>query len=627
MEEALERVKKAAAGYRPGQEASSIKATRTLLAAVVACLKYIKDNAQEDRGCAERIVRDLNELLSSGGGYQKFAVDNKSVNRLHTRKLAEEHLEQLKERLEGIVKESEESKQEAMRGWVNQHPVFKHLKQSTGKACPKNAYILLFRQGDNEQPELVTQKSADGRVFTRLRAPDFANDIKVYKIYHNKPPIVGAAVIADKELLSAIGSLPQPPEGKNQLQTLLTVSGQAAGKPAKDFVEQNSILGQLNVLARQRKIPRDGYVLLFEASAESADESVDAAEESIPDATEESVPDAADESVPEAVDESVLDTIEEQVPDATDEPVPNAADESIDEAAGESIDEAAGESIDDAADESVDAATDGSVDATDESIDDAADEAIHEAAEEPGDQTADESVNDSIPYTGPPPKIVVKTGNEGKIISRFWPAEFLSSYKLFESFRGKPPIIGAAIIKQSELVQVLGHVPLPVGKQTQMDALLKVSRSAVEKPFMDFVADNDVLKGLHELANGSLRSSEAHVILFALGEAGRVEVISLKDRSGTRSRIPIYEFQIAKVVHERLAGKSIAGASVIGELQAPARHHAPPAGARGKSENSRRPPPGANRPKPVVLAAFGRTPLKVNLLATPETLRRLGIEL
>ena len=63
MEKALEKLEKLIAGYSPGHEDGNLRQLRTLLAAVVGCLKYIKDHAQIDRGCAQRMVRELNELL------------------------------------------------------------------------------------------------------------------------------------------------------------------------------------------------------------------------------------------------------------------------------------------------------------------------------------------------------------------------------------------------------------------------------------------------------------------------------------------------------------------------------------------------------------------------------------
>jgi hypothetical protein len=98
----------------------------------------------------------------------------------------------------------------------------------------------------------------------------------------------------------------------------------------------------------------------------------------------------------------------------------------------------------------------------------------------------------------------------------------------------------------------------------------------------------------------------------------------------SRAKIPLSEFQSPKAVHDRFASREkVAGASVIGEEQS-FKNRPPQVGGKAPPERS---PDRSNRrdsappTRQVVFAAFGRTPLKTNLMCTPETLKRLGVNL
>jgi hypothetical protein len=142
---------------------------------------------------------------------------------------------------------------------------------------------------------------------------------------------------------------------------------------------------------------------------------------------------------------------------------------------------------------------------------------------------------------------------------------------------------------------------------------------------MDFLEENEVLKGLHGLANSNdARMKDAHVIFF--GETEGAKIIVVNPRPGnSRAPILLNEFQSAKIIHDRFVSKpKLAGASVIG-ISKPHVNRAAQFN-KGPSDSTKR-RSVAPADKPVVLAAFGRTPLKANLLATPEILQRLGIDI
>lgn len=644
MEHVLEQVKTAVAGYSPKDEGNHQKTLRDLLAAISACMQYVKDNAQTDRGCAQRMVREIEEILVNFPAFARFASDKKALNKLHTKQLAEDHIKLIEDHFAELVKNEDKAEQKQIHKWVKDHSVFGELKKNIKKASPKGSYVLLFREAEDGGLELVTHAAEDGRVFTRIRPHEFRDDIKLHKAYLDKPPIVGAALIVDKDLLAVVGKVPQPDEVKEdeagqkqaQLQKLLSISSKAAGKPALEFIQLNDVLKELHEMSRRRKFPKDSYVLLFQkqgadntTAPASDEEAVDlelSEESNVAVSETEEISTQSDEAIESAESDVIVDEqiseeeiTEEEITEEVSAPV-----ETTDEVQELEVTSTETEDSDTQAEEAISGIT------TFESSDSLTEETQESTVDETpvGEASAQERV-----YAADL-EIVVKKSNDGKIISRFWPVDFAIRHKLFDAFRDKPSIVGAAIIKHTELVQTIGVVPQPAEGQTDLAAFMGISRTAVEKPFADFVADNPVLKGLNDYATGENGGKEAHVILFTQTEGSKLEVFSVpRDRGKPIARVPIGDFKNAKVLHERFAGKSVVGASVIsGGIPSHKRHndrHNDRHSAHGQGQ--KRPndgPKGRTQvvdARPVVLAAFGKTPLRESLLATPENLQRFGI--
>jgi hypothetical protein len=489
MEHLFEKASKALADYNPKSQESYLKTLKTLSAAVASCRAYIKENAQTDRGCAQRIARNLDQLLEALPGNKCSAED---ISALHTRRLAEAHVDLIQKDIAARIKELEEGKVQAIQDWVRQHPVFGELKRVAQGALPDGAYALLFEKSADGELKLVTQKSHDGRIFTRFRPAEFKVDQRLYKGFKGRAPVVGAAIIAEKELLLLIGSVPEPQgESTDRLRHLLAVSNQAASLPVRDFLEQYPALKELNELASRHKVPKQAYILLFQS--------------------------------------------------------------------GE----------------------------------------------------------------GETPVLMTKTSADGRTITRFWSNEFSDKYKLFESFRHKPAIVGAAVVQDNKLLHSFGQLPEPQEGQSQVEVLLSESRKVLDQPLLDFVSGNEVLAGLNQFAAGENARADAYVVLFELLAGGTLAVLPIKSKGSQRQvRIPVGEFSTARAIHDKLAkGPPVIGASVIRAEAAPVRK-----GQASQSDERKR-MGSAPAAKPVVLAAFGRTPLKSGHLATPETLRRLGIDI
>ena len=266
-----------------------------------------------------------------------------------------------------------------------------------------------------------------------------------------------------------------------------------------------------------------------------------------------------------------------------------------------------------------------------------------ENAGEAGGETADTDELEAGQPQETDLEIVTRETDDGKVLSRFWASDFMIRHKLFEQFKTKKPIVGAAVIEQKKsqgraqsrprLVKTIGVVPLPAEGKDQLSALLRVSSSAVQKPFAEFVEQHDVLKHLHDLAKGDMAAKDPDVIIFVMGEAGRLEVMPFAEGSGhPRSRTSLVNFAGLKDVYDQFHGKAeIVGASVITKSRkekerprgGPYRKGQSEGGKKQSAVETRRPVETEERP--VVLAAFGRTPLRANLIATPEILTRLGI--
>jgi hypothetical protein len=113
--------------------------------------------------------------------------------------------------------------------------------------------------------------------------------------------------------------------------------------------------------------------------------------------------------------------------------------------------------------------------------------------------------------------------------------------------------------------------------------------------------------------------------------SGKPEILPLPDRRGkSQVKTPLSEFRFAKSVHDRFKSeRTLVGASVIGEQA----QSAPPPRAESKKNQDRgNKPDNSFRPRmaprsSTVVAAFGKTPLKQNVLLSVEILKRLGVDL
>jgi hypothetical protein len=670
MEETLQIVKKAVAEYDPDRKGKQLKAARTLLSAIVSCRRSIEQSGRTDRASADRMARELDELLATSPSFRSITADKKGDDQSHNQQ-AGEHLDLIQEHLKSIVKEQQDAEAVISRDWVKTHPVFSELKQWIDNPLPKSAYVLLFRQKPDNALELITQSAQDGRIFTRLRPHEFGNESKLHRIYRGKLKVVGAAVLAEKELLTVIGNVPQPEPNKDQMQTLLALSSKAASRPATDFMEKNFVLKELNELSHKRKLPKDAYILLFRVGpseeGEPSQQNLDELETSGENGSAELEANGEHGSVElEANDEQGFAELEandeqgsaeleangEQGSDALESNVEQGSDalESNVEQGSDALKATAepgfeldGNNEHTSAElkandeqgfaelESNDVQRSAEPDGSNEPASAESQESSQldaNAAESTSDNKQDSVASENT--DAGVPELVTRKSNDGRIITRFWPSDFVVKHKVFDTFRGKPPIVGAAVIKHSELCQTIGRLPQPEAGKTQLEAVLRMSRNAVERPVLDYLEEHEVLKSLHELSN-TLPRKDGEVVLFNLSEQGHLEIMPMINSAGqSRSKIPLTEFQAPKAVHDRFAGRQkVVGASVIGEEQSfRARPTAP--GGKGPPDRS---PDRSNRrdsapeTRPVVFAAFGRTPLKINLMCTPETLKRLGINL
>jgi hypothetical protein len=555
MERVVDKVRQIVARYEPHKSDEQIKVVRALMAAVSDCKRYVAENSSTDRGCAQRIVRDLYDVLATLPTFSHLMAKKSEVHKLHTRKLAEDELESIYEHLRSLVNEHEHDRQERIHAWVEQHPVFGELKRVLSKPLPKNAYVLLFRGSAGDGAELITNEAPDGRVFTRFRPQVFKDDLHTHKLYKDEQAVVGAALIANQELIAVIGNVPQPEESTSQLKMLLSLSRQEVERPARDYMEANTILHRLHQMWCRRELPKESYVLLFEEVTNTPVSCTD---------------DAADPEIPDAAAD------QHSVSEANTE-TPGGGPEALPEDPAQSVSEV-------------------------------------------------EAPMSSTPPS--PTKIATKTGENGRVISRFWPSDFSEQHRLFEAFKNRPAILGAAVIKDNQLLNVLGHVPAGHGKQSQLDALLDASWMAVEKPYVDFIEQHEVLRHLHQLATGEMASKPVDAVLFTVAANGRLEVMPIDIGSGKhQSRVSLEFFLRPKQVHDRVGNHQVVGASVISREPDSHRHQRFRQGSDDGKRQARRLDQDQLSAKPSVLAAFGRTPLKVNMLATSDTLRRLGIEL
>ena len=818
MEQLIENLKKSVDGYNSiPADGSKVKATRRIALALTECRTFIKENEdKEDRGQDQRFVREVSDVLAPLPMFRALLADRQNVTKMHTRKQAEDYLGEIQTELEKSIKDFEDNRVKIIQDWVKFHPILKGLKRVAGRRLPKDAYVLLFEEKEADNPQLITRATREGKVLTRFHPREFSDESRLYRTYHGKPPLVGAAVIAKNELIQIIGKVPEATAGKEQLHALTSISKKAVGQPGREFIDSNTVLRHIHSLCRKRKIEREDFILLFESAdihqgkSTSAIEPVDAEAVEIPvrneggsaanltpgrgkekhrddrnqktgDANSESQAapggengdgNSGSESKHQAVDSDLhkaagegsdlvgsggvrsaeqglessdnvtavgdarryVDESSSQANDESDDTsevsnsgesteldnssnvgVGNAgesgeagavgelvnADESDDVGDSDDVDESEDDDDSDDANEFVDSegaeeisAEDGDTDEDDDSDEDDDDDsgetsidqpnsddesesgelgkleleegdsagvaAEHEGSEgsegsegDPGAaqspaqgaaQSAAKSSNKEKSLSKPKKiRLIVRKGDDGRVITRFRFFDLSDSRKLFEFFKGHPPVVGAAVVRGRELKHSFGMLPVRRGGQSQLDALLEQSRKAMEQPAMLFVNENEVLKQLQELL-GSGANPNHEVVLFAMGK-GRPEPLQLSDgRGNTSSQIPLSEFRNPKFIFDRLYNQQpVIGASVIGEqaahqgkkdeygsrVRGDNRGGGPGGGAGGKPGGHRGGPDarGASRGTPVVFHAFGQTPLKQNILLNPETLKRLGIDI
>lgn len=467
-------------------------------------------------------------------------------------------------------------------------------------------------------PEMVLRPAPDGRIFTRFRPREFADETRIYRMFRGGPPIVGACIIAGGKLTHTYGVLPRPREGGDQLKVLLSLSKEAVGRPGRAFVESHEVLGELFKMSKNRKIHKEAYVLLFEL------------------VQEEKVEEAAEASASpelEAAHESEEHHDTEQIAAESAENKPEHDEHGSDELS----------ESDDSDIENLDAES-----LTKESSLDDVDLDAPDSHDEHGMDGQEHEAESEAPKPVEAPKIdlsklelVSKKAEDGRIITRYRSFDFIDSRSLFETYRNRRPIVGAAIVRERELIKIIGVVPKEDGR-SQVDTLLYHSRQALEKPSLDFIASNEVLLSIHEHSIGEFKQRECTVVLFTEDD-GKPTLLPLQNKMGrAQTKTPIFEFRSPKFVHDRFKEeKQIIGASIIGEAAGASSHQAnrPNQNQRdkGRSDNRDRDKDRNDRdsfrsrnapPKNlVVLAAFGRTPLKQNILLSPEILKRLGVDI
>ncbi len=513
--------------------------------------------------------------------------------------------------------------------------------QTSEESEASSENVQLGREPGIDSCELVLRPAPDGRIFTRFRPKEFADDARVYKMFRSSAQIVGACVIAEGKLKNEIGQLPQTKEGEDKLRYLLGLSKEAVGKPGKAFVEAHEVLNELFTLCKSRQIHKEAYILLFQ---EAEKEPENAAESQTDPGLEEK--EAAQETAVSYKDDSETDaqTLESQTLDTE-------ASTNPDELSEQAEDETA--DLQSQTDETENQATQNEDSENDDlMIDDPAksdaaepgnelieielsedDEISEEELSEDGEISAGDVIDDDASELELELELLSRTSADGRIMTRYRPFDFTDSRSLYEGFKKLRPVVGAAVIKERELLMTIGHVPMRKGEK-QLETLLSYSRNALDKPALEFIERNEVLSFLHELSTGELRHKDCSVVLFADNE-GKPSLMSFPGRKSARAqnKLPLSEFRSPKLVFDRFKNvDNLLGASVLGEQQtasAPreSSNRGPHAKDRsGKSDRDFKPRVQAAKSL-VVIAALGRTPLKQNVLISAEILKRLGVDL
>lgn len=724
MENVLAKTKQAVSRYKSRSQSDNLNATKSVWAAVRFLRKQLPELEKQDRGVTTRIARELSELLSKLPMFKYLREDKEASENLHSKPQAEELILKLENELKVLVKDLENSKIDEIRGWVENHPVLGTLTKTLTRKMPDSTYVFLFRQTKSGALELVTSRSPDGRVFTRFRPREFFDVKKLYRLYNHRPP-VGAAVVVDNKLQDVIGTVPQPAEGEDQLHVISALSKDAASQPAKAFISSNPVLQKLHSLVKERKVDKNAYILLFVEAAEEIDFDADLDDEAGEESTEteavgpgvgetteetDTTPDAegtesqgdseshearpesiADESVSAAssdeasADESDAVSDADQtagVESATPETVTSETETSETEMAETETSETA--RLESATSETAieeiasvsDSETPGEEAAEQPESDDTAGDASEISQDASAEESSAESSADAVSSEGEPEipvhegpiEILTRAGSDGGVLTRYYGNEFSDVRKVFETFGSLRTITGAAVVRGRELMDVIGTVPHPGEGQSQIDVLLSESNHAADKPTRDFMAENEILNSLHELATGNFPDANAKVLLF-VEEEGRLSALvppappqreergrgdrkggrpggrgrddrgrgtrDSRGRSGNASLLT--DFRYPRDIRNSFRSlPRVVGASVIGEFKSGGAAGAPrrDSGHGGDNRGSRDDKRGKDRGRPeqrppsksVVLAAFGRTPLKQNILITEETTRRLGLD-
>lgn len=218
-------------------------------------------------------------------------------------------------------------------------------------------------------------------------------------------------------------------------------------------------------------------------------------------------------------------------------------------------------------------------------------------------------------------QIIIRYSDEEKVITRFRAHDFSDPRAVLDRFRDST-VCGAAVINGSELT-VFGEVPQPQGEQTQLQVLNAISAEAADRPTKGFLSGNTVLAALHEFA-AAQQDLDRQVILFsdATGHLAPLDA---------GHRIALIDFRNPRMIHTQFAKlPSIVGASVIGQQTPHRQGPSRPGGDKDDRDRPRHRERDRDRDridtKPVVVQAFGRTPLKQSMLLTPDILRRMGME-
>jgi hypothetical protein len=269
MDNALAKTKQAVSRYKSRSQSDSLNATKSVWAAVRFLRKQLPELERKEKGVTTRVASELTDVLGKLPMFKQLK-DEKETTDLSAKPQAEEHILKLENQLKAMVKDLENSKIDEIKGWVENHAVLGALTKTLTRKMPDSTYVFLFRQVKNNNIELVTSRAPDGRVFTRFRPREFFDVKKLYRLYNHRPP-VGAAVVVDNKLQDVIGTVPQAKENEDQLHVISSMSKEAASQPAKSFLQSNRVLQSLHELAKDRKVDKGAYILLFVDAEEQID--------------------------------------------------------------------------------------------------------------------------------------------------------------------------------------------------------------------------------------------------------------------------------------------------------------------------------------------------------------------